>query len=172
MRPLLFVAVVPPAEALVELEFAVARLREQRPDLHWDEPSRWHVTLSFLGSVEPTEELSSRLSAVADRHPPLELQVAGAGHFGNRVLWAGFRGDLAPLAGATRAAAAGAGFEVEDRPFRAHLTLARARVRTSLREPAAQLAAVEGERFRTNEILLMRSGRPQYQRLAAWPLRG
>lgn len=172
MPPNLFVAVVPPPDALAPLVEAVTRLREQAPGPAWVDPSRWHVTICFLGPVSPTEELGERLARVASRHRPVELRVAGGGRFGNRVLWARLDGDLRPLATGVTRAASRAGFPVEERPFRAHLTLARGRKGSDLRPLAAELADVEGRPWTADEIVLMRGGQPAYERVRAWPLTG
>jgi 2'-5' RNA ligase len=172
MPPNLFVAVVPPAEALQPLVDAVTRLRQRFPEPAWVAPHRWHVTVCFLGPVPPAEALTERLGRVARRHPPVELRVAGGGRFGNRVLWARLGGDLRPLATGVTRAADRAGFAVEDRPFRAHLTLARGRRGSDLRPLAAELADIAGPPWTAEEIVLMRGGQPTYERVEAWPLTG
>jgi RNA 2',3'-cyclic 3'-phosphodiesterase len=172
MPPNLFVAVVPPATALAPLLDAVTQLRQEFPEPGWVAPTRWHVTVCFLGPVPPSEALSERLARVARRHPPVGLRVAGGGRFGNRVLWARLEGDLRPLAAGVSRAADRAGFAVEDRPFRAHLTLARGRRGSDFRPLATALADVTGPPWRADEIVLMRGGQPAYERLEAWPLRG
>jgi 2'-5' RNA ligase len=166
----LFVALVPPAAALAPLVDAVAGLREREPGLGWVAPHRWHVTLCFLGPVELDEQLTVRLARVAARHRPVPARVAGGGRFGNRVLWARLEADLRPLATGVQRAALKAGYAVEDRPFRAHLTLARGRRKADLRPLAAALAEVSGPSWVADEIVLMRGGQPDYRRLHAWPL--
>ena len=172
MLPNLFVAVVPPPEALAPLASEVARLRRQEPDLGWVAESRWHVTLCFLGPVQPTDVLRERLGRVAARHPPVRLQVRGGGRFGDRVLWARLEGDLRPLAVGVTRAVDRSGFDVEERPFRAHLTLARGRRHADLRPLAEELGDVEGPTWTAGEIVLMSSGRPDYLALQSWPLSG
>ena len=88
----------------------------------------------FLGDV-PAARLASLTAAVGSAvagTPALSLQLAGGGRFGARrrpaVLWAGLSGDvglLTALAGQLAGAARAAGLPVEDRPFRAHLTVGR-----------------------------------------------
>jgi 2'-5' RNA ligase len=169
----LFVAVVPPPEATAELAATVEQLRASAPDLAWVAPDRWHVTICFLGPVEPSGELRERLARVARRHPPPTLRVAGGGRFGDRVLWARLEGDLRAVAAGVTRAAERAGYAVEDRPFRAHLTLARGRrTRVDLRPLAAALADVGGPVWTAEELALMRGGSPRYLRLAGWPFTG
>ncbi|WP_018503982.1 RNA 2',3'-cyclic phosphodiesterase [Parafrankia discariae] len=143
-RERLFVALLPPAETLRELATAVSEMTGGTgatgsgavtggagagvPRLRWTEPARWHVTLAFLGPVRPETRpaLAERLGRVAHRHGPVGLRLDGAGRFGHRVLWARVAGDLGPLAAGVRRAAVRAGADGgDDRPLRAHLTLAR-----------------------------------------------
>ncbi|WP_035926449.1 MULTISPECIES: RNA 2',3'-cyclic phosphodiesterase [Pseudofrankia] len=123
-------AVTPPVEVIEALVAAVGRARPVAPALRWVDRERIHLTLAFLGPVDdaPRADLADRLGRVAHRHPPVAVELAGAGRFGHRVLWAGVTGELAPLAAGVRRAAAKAGIAgLDDRPLRAHLTLARAR---------------------------------------------
>src|ERR1700730_12007984 len=93
-----------------------------------------HLTLRFLGSLEPEtlERLSGRLEEVCQ--PPFELELDGRGTFGPRtsprVIWLGVKRGAegcAALAAALEAASADVGLEAEPRRFRPHVTLAPAR---------------------------------------------
>jgi len=130
----LFVAVMPPpAEVAVLDGFVGARA----PELRWVPPHQWHVTLVFCGEVPETvvPELTERLRRAAARTEAFPLQLAGAGTFPHqaaraRALWTGLQGDVATLTRLAQRCAAAArrsGIDVEDRAFRPHLTLARAR---------------------------------------------
>lgn len=168
----LFVAIVPPPEAIATLAATVQGLSAATPGLGWVAPSRWHVTLCFLGRHEPNDELLSRLARVAKRHEQQALHVQGAGRFGDRVLFAKLAGDLKPLAAGVTRAADRSGYQVEDRPFRAHLTLARGRrTRVDLRPLVTALADVRGPEWTVHELWLMRSARPEYETLNSWPLK-
>jgi 2'-5' RNA ligase len=172
MAASLFVAIVPPPNALATLVTAVDRLRAEVPALGWVAANRWHVTLCFMGPHEPNEELRARLARVAGRHEQQAIHVAGAGRFGDRVLFAKLAGDLRPLAAGVTRAAERSGYEVEDRPFRAHLTLARSRrTRLDLRPLVTALADVRGPDWRVDELRLMHSGQPAYVTLERWPLK-
>lgn len=130
----LFVAVDPPSEVAAALDAAVAD-RDER--LRWVPPEQWHLTLVFCGDVEDgrVPELRQRLGRAAARTPALALSLNGAGTFPKqaakaRVLWVGVGGDvpqLARLAERCAAAARRSGVDVEDRTYRPHLTIARAR---------------------------------------------
>ena len=174
----LFVAVWPSAPAIADLASAVAALHVDGVAPRWLPENRWHVTLTFLGEVEEATvpRLRTGLGRAARRGPPTELQLKGAGRFGQGVLWVGVAGDVAPLTElATRAAAAArrTGIEVEDRRFHAHLTIARGRPRADLRAWAKALVAYGGPPWPMDRVSLVRSElgpRPTYTELAAWPI--
>jgi RNA 2',3'-cyclic 3'-phosphodiesterase len=124
---------------------------------------------------------TGRVGPAVAATPPLTLQLAGGGRFGSRrrpsVCWAGLAGDvpgLTALAGRLAEAARATGLPVEDRPFRAHLTLGRWRPG----QPADgdlpdRLADHAGPRWPVAEVVLWRSHlgpRPRYERVAAWPV--
>lgn len=187
----LFVALVPPPEAVAELRRAVDPVRSRYDGLRWTGPEGWHLTLAFLGTVEPKTriELETRLARVAARHPPRNLALTGSGRFGDRTLWIGIRGDrraMTALAVAVRRAAGKCHIPVEDRPWHGHVTLARvAQARGAggrrprggaLTAPAADLAGFDGAEWTAARLHLVRSdignGPARYHDVATWPLVG
>jgi 2'-5' RNA ligase len=185
----LFVALIPSAAAVRELSTATMPLRcpdpsrgAEPPALRWTRPEQWHLTLAFLGEVddESGAELARRLARAAARANPLALSLGSAGRFGNRVLWTRVRGDteaLRRLAEAVRAAARRARLPVEDRPYRPHLTLARARTEVDLRPIVASLAEFASSTWTAERLHLVRSelgagpdGTARYVSQASWPL--
>jgi 2'-5' RNA ligase len=129
----LFVACELPVEVLAGLARAQEDLRRAGAEpLRWARPEGIHVTLKFLGNVDPSRagDISEALAGAIE---PFELRVrpAGVGGFGGsrlRVVWAGLEGDiegLAALAGRVEQALEPLGFPAERRPFAPHLTLAR-----------------------------------------------
>ncbi len=128
-----FVALGLPEGLRSDLDGALTGLRDAAPGLRWSEPDAWHLTLAFLGDVEPQQvrDLGEALRARL-RHlepVPARLALGAPGRFGTRVLWLGVdddpAGSLATLASVVRDAATAAGIALEARPFRAHLTVAR-----------------------------------------------
>ncbi|GAA3066247.1 RNA 2',3'-cyclic phosphodiesterase [Pseudonocardia yunnanensis] len=180
----MFVALTPSADAVTELWTASEALRAEQPGLRWALPDQWHLTLAFLGEVGEvaTTDLAERLGRVAARHPPLVLSLSGAGRFGNRVLWIRVRGDtdrLRCLAASVRASARRARLSVEDRPYRPHLTLARARDGADLQPAVAALGGFEGRAWTVEELHLVCShlgagpgGTARHETHASWPLQG
>ena len=124
-------------DALLDLlDEITAPLREEAPELAWVPRERRHLTLKFLGDVDDAG--ASKLVEAADRataaHSPLEMYVREVGAFPNfrraRVVWIGVEQEprLELLHHDLELACAEQGFEVEGRPFRPHITLARVRV--------------------------------------------
>jgi RNA 2',3'-cyclic 3'-phosphodiesterase len=180
----LFVALTPPEEVVRELLDATAGLWEVAPELQWTRPEQWHLTLAFLGEVgnDIVDELTHRLGRAAARHPPLSLSFSGGGRFGHQVLWTDVRGDrdgLRRLADSAQAAARRSRLPVEQRPYRPHLTLARAKAGSDLRPLVEQLAPWEGSPWRATRLHLVRSrlgaapgGFALHEPIAGWPLKG
>lgn len=176
----LFVALTPSPAAIDHLAAAVAgvRARGAPVDLRWVAPDRWHLTLCFLGEVADARvpELRGRLARRAARATPMTLRFARVGRFGGRLLWCGLAGDLdqlGALASATAAAARRTGLEVEDRRYRPHLTLARARGPVDLRGLVDVLAGYDGPLWTADTLHLVRSRLgpdPSYDDVASWPL--
>ena len=179
----LFLAVDPPPAALADLDGALAPLRDAPGAPRWTPPDRWHVTLQFLGQVpaEVAGRLPDVVAPAVAAAPPMSLRVSGAGTFGSRrrpaVCWAGLAGDVVPLtalAGRLGAAVAPLGIRVEDRPFRAHLTVGRWRPGSPADATLTdRLAGHRGPVWPVTEVVLWRSHlgpTPRYERLAAWPV--
>ena len=130
-----FIAVEPPdalRESIGELTDKLSRLGLK--SFRWVKPLNVHLTLRFLGEIDP-----GRLIAVAEavgraaaEVEPFELSVAEVGYFGPprqpRVVWLGLEVSepLARLAARVELNLHASGFGQADKPFRAHLTLARA----------------------------------------------
>lgn len=190
----LFVAIVPPQQALQELAAAVRPLHRlpQAAALRWTALPTWHLTLAFLGQVDDgtLPELERGLAAVAAGQPAFELRLADGGRFGDRALWAGVGGDtaaLARLAEATVDAVGRVGIRTDGHGFTGHLTLARSSVPRDSRDrgprrpgaadlgPLADaLAGFHGEPWPAATLHLMHSqsvgGGKHYETVAAWTL--
>ena len=133
----LFVAVDMPAEVKEKL----ASLQTAIPGVRWLPAEQLHLTLVFLGEIEPEnlDGLCSALAAIAV--PPFTLTFDRTGCFPHpgapKVLWAGVKQQpaLAGLALLVREAAESCGIKTDERPFSPHITLGRSR------QPASCTAA-------------------------------
>jgi RNA 2',3'-cyclic 3'-phosphodiesterase len=133
-----FVAIGVAPQVRRALEVAVAPLRERRPGLAWTDPLGWHVTLAFLGHL-PNHELDRTVEVVRSEvtdgssgvGSTLRLSIGSAARFASRVLVVEVDDDpagrVAALGRHIQDALAHADLPVQERPVRAHVTLARAR---------------------------------------------
>lgn len=142
----------------------VVRLRGDLAGARWTRPEGRHLTLTFLGEVDDArvDAIGDAAAMVAARHAPFEAAFAELGGFPSlgrpRVLWLGLgagAGPMAALAGDLDRALVPLGIPPEDRPFRAHLTLARiARPRALDVPPSAPVPATP---FSVEAAVLFRS---------------
>jgi len=119
-------------------------------DVRWVRLDGLHLTLRFIGPTveERVEPVAEAVRRAADSVAPFELVLDGAGAFPNddrpRALWLGVaRGaiELGGLAAAVDRELVAAGWPPSDRPFRAHLTLARSDGVSAGAQVARRLAA-------------------------------
>lgn len=169
-----FVAIDMPEELRARLVRLQDELRRAEADVRWVRPETMHLTLRFLGEIDPpsVSRLGEALAAVAAARAPLPLRIEGAGLFPT-VVWVGCRGDLAPLAAAVEALARDAGLPPDAKPFVPHVTIGRVKsLRNADRLRAALPAGTFGS-FVAGEIVLVRStltpDGPIYEREAAFP---
>lgn len=161
----LFVAIPLPDSLREELAALYAPLT----GVAWTRPDQLHLTLRFLGDVEPALAAAAAQALERVRVEPFALPLAGAGAFpprgAPRVLWVGVgRGHprLHQLRQGIDDALLGAGLALDVRLFQPHATLARVRadaapgaVRQFLRRQRDFEAApfrVEGFRLYASEL--------------------
>lgn len=141
--------------------------RLQRPD-------QWHVTLEFLGPVAPPRVAAAVEAASRVRAGPCEIAFDTVEHWRRpEVLCLAASTTppaLAQLVRALRAELGSRDFETEERPFRAHLTLAR-KVSRPVALPAFEPLRWPAHEFALVESVTDRSG-SRYAPLARWPLEG
>src|SRR5680860_30767 len=177
----LFLA-VPLPDGVVELVDTVTkRLEREEWPVRWTAPGNAHVTLHFLGEVEPerAQLLRLSLSATVALHERFNLRTADLGVFPNmkrpRIIWLGLYGPahrLHTLRNEIGELLESFEFELDDKEFHPHITLGRVRDarKSRIRDlPASirarlELAASTGEVTHknplpvpVNEVLLVRS---------------
>ncbi len=109
----------------------LALVRAPLPGARWVPPENMHVTLRFIGQVEPpmAAEIDAELSRIAAS--PFDIRLSELGTFGSRgrvrTLWVGLEQSelLGRLQEKVEAACVRAGLEPDSRNFHAHITLAR-----------------------------------------------
>jgi 2'-5' RNA ligase len=184
----LFVSVDLPDE-LTDAVRAVQERFEGVDGLNFTDPTQAHLTLKFLGEVDPdrTDELVAALeTAVADAGvDPFEATVGGLGAFPSeeyiRVVWLGVRADggaerLARLADAVERETTALGFDERDHAFTPHVTLARmdhaggkALVQRVLADADPDVGSVTVDEVRLTESRLTDDG-PEYTTVERVPL--
>jgi 2'-5' RNA ligase len=185
-----FVAVDLPDPVRDAVRRAQGALRAAAPDadVRWTGAAQLHVTLAFLGEIDPARAAAATdaLRAVAGGRAAFPLRAAGLGAFPTarrpRVVWAGIddpAGGLRALAADVAAALAPLGLAPEARPFRGHVTLARVRSPRGTAPLVRALGAATAPAFgawSVAAVVLYRSHlHPQgarYEPLAALPLGG
>jgi 2'-5' RNA ligase len=129
-----FVAVDVGGEVRGALRPVVGALRARLPALRWVAEANWHLTVKFLGDVELLQlgDIGKAVQEEAGRAPVFELALAGLTAFPPgrrpRVLAAKVSAGAEQLAELHRRLdqrLGDFGVPLENRPFHAHLTLAR-----------------------------------------------
>jgi len=145
----LFVALEMPSAVRERFAALISELRtlESKSSVkkpRWVRPENLHVTLKFIGHVDPAllDPIRATLAKVRS-DGPVDLRFRGLGFFPNakrpRVLWAGTAAssNLSSLARDIDTSLAKLGISAEERAFTPHLTLARC-------DPSSISAAMAG----------------------------
>jgi RNA 2',3'-cyclic 3'-phosphodiesterase len=117
------------------LHQAIEPLRVLEPELAWVVTAKLHLTMKFVGEVDDAgaARLIGAAESIVGRHRHFEMMLGGVGAFPNfrraRVVWMGIENEprLEWLHHDLEIACADAGYELEGRAFRPHITLARVR---------------------------------------------
>ncbi|MBK8254011.1 MAG: RNA 2',3'-cyclic phosphodiesterase [Polyangiaceae bacterium] len=132
----LFVAVVPPADVLVQIGQLIEKLRPLAPRSKWISANGAHVTLAFLGerNLEFVSQLCAAVAKTAEQHSPFHVRFNRLGAFGRgrraRVLWLGTeqgRDAFTALYHGLNQHLAELGYTPDKPSFEPHITLSRAR---------------------------------------------
>ena len=143
-----------------------------------------HLTLAFLGEQPPAvcEALSADLGRTLADQPAPRLRLAPAGAFPDRgrerVVWTGVEDLDAPRLGELAAVVAqrcrAHGIQLDPRPFRPHVTLARLRAQARGKLPDSffeQDPDLEWQPDRVRWVVSLEAGGPQlFQPGASFPL--
>lgn len=136
-----FVAIPLPAECQSMLDQMQRELRACSAEVGWAAIPSIHLTLKFLGEVNPEvlPKLAESLEAACESEQGFELRLHGLGCFPNqkspRVIWCRIDGNteaLLRLQQKMEAACNEIGFPPEERAFKPHLTLGRVKGKRNL----------------------------------------
>jgi 2'-5' RNA ligase len=172
-----------------EVRAAIGRVaaplqRATRSAATWVDPENYHVTLRFLGDIDPRSTAALRELAVAAAREcaPFELSLQTLGAFPSveraRVLWVGGATPDAfrALAASIERGVVAQGFPPEPKPAVAHVTIARLKAPPDdrLREAVARAGSLALGIVRPREVALveseLRPGGPRYTPLFAVPI--
>ena len=144
----LFVALDLPDHSKDQLANVVAELRTCDADVRWVHPTSMHLTLKFLGNVEPQEvgAIDESLGKAASAAAPTLGRLRGLGSFPHlrrpRVIWIGLESadeQLVSLQAAVDESCGQLGFAREKRRFHAHVTLGRVRSNRGVKQLASEV---------------------------------
>lgn len=164
-----FVAIPIPAEIRRRLAEVENDLMPARAGVKWVSQDNFHVTLKFLGYVEPErlEAVARGVEAAVRGIGPFEVELAEVGAFPKitrpSVVWVGVKKgaqEMITLANRVDAEMAKIGFERETRPFSPHITLGRVKSPENLdrlRELIERHQAREVGSYGVEQINIMKS---------------
>ncbi|MBZ5531065.1 MAG: RNA 2',3'-cyclic phosphodiesterase [Acidobacteriia bacterium] len=128
----IFIALDIPGEIRARMTEYMERARGYAPGARWARAEGLHVTLKFIGHVGDDKVAEMKTALAAVKAAPFEVRFEDVGFFPSpnspRVFWIGVHSSdaLPQLAAAIDQAVAELGVTREEKPYRPHLTLARA----------------------------------------------
>ncbi|MBS4191686.1 RNA 2',3'-cyclic phosphodiesterase [Bacillus sp. FJAT-49705] len=180
-----FFAISLPIETKLKLKEVCSIIKENLPFQRWVHFEDFHITLAFLGAAEE-DMLRKAQILVQERlkeQKPFSLHINQLGVFGRgdapRIFWADTLKEerLTEIHNIVYQACVNAGFKLETRPFKPHITLARKWAGSS-----SFHTSLLGENnpfhpspltFKASEVVLYQTHLdqiPKYERTAIFPL--
>jgi 2'-5' RNA ligase len=156
-----FLAIELPEAIRKRIEEIQRDLRSSNSDVRWVNPEKIHLTLKFFGNIEESrvDTITKSIEPLVGGTPHFSLQVRGMGAFPNirnpRVIWMGLideRQVLVPLQEQLESTLETIGFQMEDRPFRPHLTLGRMNSGRGKDELIGRIQKYKEEKFGDIEV--------------------
>ncbi|MFP3869496.1 MAG: RNA 2',3'-cyclic phosphodiesterase [Syntrophobacteria bacterium] len=164
-----FIAIDLPEETRQGLAQIQSHFKQTNTGVRWVHPASIHLTLKFLGNIDPVqvEPIVAAAGREVHNEPCLSLCADGLGVFPHerkpRIIWVGLRGEterLGRIQARIEDALVPLGFAREQRPFHPHLTLGRlkdSRRRQALINAMATAKLPEFNPFDVVEIILYKS---------------
>ncbi len=166
-----------------------AEIRKSSLDVRWVKPESIHLTVVFMGDVQPGHipSMGESLGAVCANYGSFSISLKPMGCFPNirnpRVIWLGLDGDLERMSlfrDDLQAALLPFGIKEEDRAFRPHLTLGRfkkpGKRQTELEQMLEKYRDLSSPACTLDELVLFRSdlkpGGSVYTKMLSWRLSG
>ena len=164
-----FIAIEIPEPIQNQLARIQGTLQNQIQKASWVKPGNIHLTLKFLGDVDPDdlESIREAIGEATNRHRSFSLRIGGVGAFPNlarpRVMWVGVKtgGErVSALAQDINVALSHCGFSFETKKFNPHLTIARLKERIDLRpytNQYHQYDRIDGAEMTVDTVALVQS---------------
>ena len=165
-----FIAIEMPETIQNRLARIQETLRKQIQKASWVKPNNVHLTLKFLGDVDPDnlESIGEAIEGVASRYRRFSLGIGGLGAFPNfarpRVMWIGVKDGSERVSSLAQdinvALNECCGVSFDTKKFNPHLTIARLKERVDLRSYANQYRQydrIEGAEMKVDTISLIQS---------------
>jgi len=142
-----------------------AGLEREVAGVRWVPPDNLHVTLKFLGSCDTSQvERLVEVMGAAAGHLPLTLGIGHVGAFPSlasaRVVWVGahdLEGRVQKVYNVLDRGVARCGIPREKRPYRAHITIGRARKKPACIEPSLADGFDSEMKLEVGDIVLFES---------------
>lgn len=164
-----FIAIEIPEPIQEQLVRIQGTLRKQISKASWVKPGNIHLTLKFLGDVDPEdiESIGKAVEGVTKHHHSFSLHIGGVGAFPNlarpRVIWVGVKFGaerVSTLAQDINLALSTRGFSLDAKKFNPHLTIARLKEKIDLKPYASQYRQynrIHGAEMTVDTISLIQS---------------
>ncbi|HET7580013.1 MAG TPA: RNA 2',3'-cyclic phosphodiesterase [Bacillales bacterium] len=176
-----FLAVPLPDPERERLSQQAQSLKRELPYKHWPDPRDYHVTLAFLGAAgfQKINETKQAVARAVEHCIPFSMALNGLGTFGKteqpRVLWAGVDADspLHDLQRSVHGACQSVGFELDKRPYRPHITLAKKWSGPETLDRTILTSGLQSDPWQVKAIVLYQTHlqrTPRYQPLKFFPL--
>ncbi len=182
-----FFAIPLPQELKDKIDLYISELKKIYPQVKWIKAGSLHITLKFLGNIDPglVEEVSITAMDMPLIMNPFHIKIKGTGVFPNRhkprIIWLGIQSiphqPLYNLQESLETNLELLGFEKEKRRFNPHLTIGRVKMPTDFEQlwQYIDTSTFSSAEFEANEFLLMRSFlKPtgaEYRIIQKYPLR-
>jgi 2'-5' RNA ligase len=181
-----FIAIELPDKIQSDIRQLKHSLTPYRFDIRWVKPLDMHLTIKFLGDVDPVDldAIGRVLSDKAGHFPIFDLIPRGLGVFPSlkrpRIIWIGIAGQTDVLGSIQKSVSSGLndiGFAAEKRLLRGHLTFGRIKSRIDqdrLLEAFHAQQKFVSKSFTVENLVMFRSeltpGGPIYTKLYEMPL--
>lgn len=159
-----FFALTLPNELKEELHSRIEKLKFGFLFKKWLHPADYHITMAFLGEASETmrKEAVSLIQTALENEMAFELTLNKMGTFGRmdrpRILWADvdFNPRLFDVQSKVYQACKDAGFTLDSKPFKPHITLARKYIGEAdfSLERVSDLVTFENTHFLASKITL------------------